>query len=366
MIPFHPHLPFRGVVRYPRAGGEDGITNKTMVHSLIMKTLQTLSLALFAAACFQGCDNGNSKQAAAGSGQKRLHLAFVANSPGEYWAVVNLGCDIAAQQLGDVDVDFRYPTEATVEAQEQIINNLLASGVDGIAVSPIDAEKQTGFLDSVAAKTLLVCADSDAQKSKRVSYIGTDNVAAGAQAANLIKEALPEGGKIALFVGYANAQNTKDRVQGIRDGLAGSKIEIVETLEDGQKSAAAEKNVGDALAKHSDLAGAVGISGYHGPALLTALKAGNKAGQVKIVCFDDNSDTLAGIVAGNIHGTIAQKPFQIGKQTIVHMDKYLRGDKTQLADSKIFTASRTLTKENIDHYIAEQRNISFYLKDKSQ
>lgn len=332
-----------------------------------MKKLLILSLTLCAVALFQGCDNndGGAKPAASG-GQKRLHLAFVANSPGEYWAIVNLGCDIAAQQQGDVDMDFRYPAEPTVEAQEQIINSLLASGVDGIAVSPIDAEKQAGFLDSVAAKTLLVCADSDAQKTKRVSYIGTDNVAAGAQAAELIKEALPEGGKIALFVGYGHAQNTMDRIEGIRKGLAGSKVEIVDTIEDGQKSATAEKNTGEALKKHADLAGVVGISGYHGPALRTGLRQAQKIGQVKIVCFDDNGDTLAGIVAGDIHGTVAQKPFQIGKQTIVQMDKYLRGDKTQLSSAGIFTASRTLTKTNVDSYIAEQRNISYYLKDKSQ
>lgn len=330
-----------------------------------MKTKLLLALALCTAALFQGCDNGDSN-AQSSSGQKKLHVAFVANSPGEYWAIVNLGCDIAAQQQGDVDVDFRFPTETTVEAQQQIVNNLLASSIDGIAISPIDAEKQTDFLNSVAAKTLLVCADSDAQKSKRVSYIGTDNVAAGTQAAELIKAALPEGGKIAVFVGYANAQNTMDRVQGIKKGLEGSKVEIVGTMEDSQKSAGAEKNAADALTKHADLAGVVGISGYHGPALRTAVRKAEKLGKVKIVCFDDNSDTLAGIVAGDIYGTIAQKPFQIGKQTIVQMDKYLRGDKTQLSQTKIYTASRALTKTNVDNYIVEQKNIAFFLKDKGQ
>jgi ribose transport system substrate-binding protein len=330
----------------------------------MMKQLLLLLLAVCAAAIFPGCANKDS-QTPDSAGQKRLHLAFVANSPGEYWSIVNLGCDIAAQQLGDVDVDFRYPAQPTIEAQQQILSNLLAAGVDGIAISPIDTEQQTGFLNTIAARTLLVCADSDAASSKRVSYIGTDNVAAGAQAADLIKEALPSGGKIALFVGYATAQNTKDRVQGLETGLAGSNVQIVETLEDGQNSSAAEKNVGQALARHPDLAGVIGISGYHGPALLAALRAAQQAGKVKIVCFDDNTDTLAGIVAGDIYGTIAQKPFQIGKETIVHMGQYLRGDQAKLSAGNIFTASRALTQSNVEHHIAQQRNIAVFLKDKS-
>ncbi len=345
-------------------GGDGRFTTKPHAPIAIMKKLRLLLLAVGTAAIFQGCTNKDSHTPDPAV-QKRLHLAFVANSPGEYWAIVNLGCDIAAQQLGDVDVDFRYPAQPTIEAQQQILTNLLAAGVDGIAISPIDAEKQTAFLNTIAAETLLVCADSDAGNSKRVSYIGTDNVAAGTQAADLIKEALPNGGKIALFVGYATAQNTKDRVQGIETGLAGSNIQIVETLEDGQKSSAAEKNAGQAMARHPDLAGVIGISGYHGPALLAALRAAHQAAKVKIVCFDDNTDTLAGIVAGDIYGTIAQKPFQIGKQTIVHMGQYLRGDQTKLSGGNIFTASRALTQSNVEHHIAQQRNISVFLKDKS-
>jgi len=330
-----------------------------------MKNLHFIAMGLCAATFLSGCDQKSDSTSSGNPGAKRLHLAFVANSPGEYWAIVNLGCNIAAQQLGDVDLDFRYPNETTVEAQQIIVSNLLAAGVDGIAISPINPDKQTEFLNGIAAKTLLVCADSDAAGSKRVGYIGTDNVAAGTQAAEMIKQALPEGGKIAVFVGYSGAQNTKDRIQGIKSGLSGSKIQIVEIMEDGQQSPAAGENVAKTLAKHTDLAGVIGLSGYHGPALLKALREAGKVGQVKIVCFDDNTDTLKAIVAGEIYGTVAQKPFQIGKQTVVQMEKYLRGDKAQLTGGKIFTVSRPLNQENVEHHIAQQRNIAVFLSDKS-
>jgi ribose transport system substrate-binding protein len=321
-----------------------------------------LILALCVVALFQGCDN-KSSGTANGASQKKLRLAFVANTADEYWAIVHLGCDYATRLLGDVDLDFRFPAEHTAKAQQEILSDLVAGGVDGIAISPIDAENQMDFLNNIAAKTLLVCADSDAQKSKRACYIGTDNVAAGRQAAELLKAALPQGGKIILFVGYPNAQNTKDRIQGIQNGLTGSNIQIVDTLADDHKSPIAQKNAEDALAKYPDLAGMVGIYGYHGPAILTAVRSAGKVGQVKIVCFDEDSDTLAGIAAGDIYGTVVQKPLKIGWQVIVSMDKYLRGDKTQLADGKILTSSRVLTKDDVAFFQEERKTMLLKLQD---
>lgn len=327
-----------------------------------MKKLPLCILTLCVVALFQGCNNDNNGTANNAS-QKKLRLAFVANTADDYWSIVQLGCDYATRQLGDVDLNFRFPADHTAKAQQEVLSDLVAGGVDGIAISPIDAENQTDFLNSIATNTLLFCADSDAEKSKRACYIGTDNVAAGKQAAELIKAALPQGGKIVLFVGYPNAQNTKERIQGIQSGLAGSNIQIIDTLADEHKSPIAQKNSEDALAKYPDLAGMVGIYGYHGPAILTAVRGAGKAGQVKIVCFDDDSDTLAGIAAGDIYGTIVQKPLEIGWQAIVCMDKYLRGDKTQLVDGKFLIPSRPLTKDNVGNFLAERKALFLHLKD---
>jgi ribose transport system substrate-binding protein len=316
----------------------------------ILKRLHLILLVFVGAALLQGCGDQSGGTAAVAP-QKKMRLAFVANTANEYWSVVQLGCDFAAKQLGDVDLEFRFPAERTVAAQQELLSALVAQGMDGIAISPIDAESQTESLNSIAAKTLLVCADSDAEKSKRLCYIGTDNVAAGRQAAELLKAALPQGGKVVVFVGYPNAQNTKDRIQGLQAGLAGANLQIVATISDDHKTPVAQQNVAEALAKYPDVAGMVGIYSYHGPAILTAVRGAGKAGQVKIVCFDEDSDTLAGIAAGDIYGTVVQQPLMIGSQTITRMGNYLRGDKTQLAAGKIYIAVKVLTtKEEVESF----------------
>jgi ribose transport system substrate-binding protein len=292
-----------------------------------MKKFLPFILALCVVAFCQSCGKDN-KGTANNPSPKRWRLAFVTNTKNDFWATVRNGCERAAQNLGDVNVDFRFFTNSTVEAQQEILSALVASGVNGIAISPIDADKQTDFLNQIAAKTLLVCVDSDAAKSKRVCFIGSDNVAAGKQAADLLKAALPQGGKVILCVGYTNAQNAQDRIQAIQTGLTGSNIQIIDTLADSTKTDVAQKNAQDALAKHPDLAGMVGLYSYNGPAILAAVRAAGKAGKVKIVCFDDDTATLDGIAAGDIYGTVVQISTRIGYETVKRMDKYLGGDKT--------------------------------------
>lgn len=314
-----------------------------------MKKNIYLLLTLLIAGLFAGCDRqaANPKNS---TPSNKLKLGFVGRQANDYWSLVRFGCDTAVVTLGDVELDFRTPTGRTAADQNQVLSNLVASGVQAIAISPINGDEQAAVVNSVPTNILLVCADNDAGQSRRAAYIGTDNVAAGVQAAGLLKTALPQGGKVALLVGSATAQNARDRIEGIKTGLTGSGIEIVETLVDNMSPTAAFENAQKTLAAHTDLAGLVGLYSYDGPAILSAVRGAGKAKQVKIVCFDAQKDTLDGIAAGEIFGTIVQNPYKIGNRTVELMTKYLRGDKTALAAGKIHISSQIVTVENVADY----------------
>lgn len=260
--------------------------------------------------------------------KKKIRLAFVTNNPSSFWTIARAGTQDAAKELPDVEVDFRIPASGSAAEQQQILDDLLAKGVSGIAVSPVDPANQTEMLNKVAAQTLLVCHDSDAPDSKRACYVGTDNVAAGVEAAKLLKEALPNGGKIMIFVGTLDAQNAKERYQGIRQELQGSSIEIIDVRTDETDRVRAQKNVEDTLVKYPDVVCLVGLWSYNGPAILNAVTSAGKIGQVKIVCFDEEDQTLAGVASGAIYGTVVQQPYEFGKQAILLMARYVNGDKT--------------------------------------
>jgi ribose transport system substrate-binding protein len=323
-----------------------------------MKKNQFLLVALcaaLAAGCGKNSGGDNSSNGTAAS-SKKLKLAFVSNNAANFWSFARAGCDAAAKELGDVDVDFRITQDGSSATQRQILDDLVAKGTDGIAVSVNDPDNQTEFLNKVAGQTLLVCCDSDAAKSQRVAYIGTDNEAAGEQAGALIKEALPNGGKIMLFVGHSDSQNAIERSGGIKKALEGSNVQIIDIRTDDTDAVRAQKNAEDTLVKYPDIAGLVGLWNYNGPAILNAVRGAGKTGAVKIICFDDEADTLAGIASGDIYGTVVQNPFKFGEQSVTLMDKYLHGDKSQLT-GKIFIPTREIKKDNVADYQAEVKKI---------
>jgi ribose transport system substrate-binding protein len=317
-----------------------------------MKKIQLLIIALCIVAFLPGCGKKEEAQqstdnAAAPAPAKKWKLAFVSNNASPFWTIARAGCDDAAKELGNVDVDFRIPSSGGAAEQQQILDDLLAKGVDGIAASPIDPANETDFLNKVASQTLFITTDSDAPNTKRVCYIGTDNVVAGVEAGKLIKEVLPDGGKIMIFVGTLDAQNAKDRYAGIKQELAGSKIEIIDVRTDETDRSRAQRNVEDTLVKYPDVAGLVGLWSYNGPAILNAVKGAGKVGAVKIVCFDEEDETLAGVADGSIYGTIVQQPYEFGKQAITKMAQYLGGDTNALAGGRQIVPTLSIKKDSV-------------------
>ena len=329
-----------------------------------LQKFSLFSVAIAAALALTSCGQKETPANGGGTGggsapvaKKKLKLAFVSNNAATFWTIARSGCEEAEKTLGNVSVDFRIPSTGSAAEQQQLLDDLVAKGVDGIAVSPINPANQTDFLNKIAAQTLLICTDSDAAASKRVCYIGTDNFAAGVEAGKLIKEVLPNGGKIMVFVGYADAQNAKDRFGGIKKELEGSKVEIMDLRTDDTDTVRAQKNAEDTLVTHPDVACLVGLYSYNGPAILNAVRASGKKGQVKIVCFDENDETLEGVASGDIYGTVVQQPYEFGKQAITKMAQHLGGDKTALAGGQQIVPTKSLKKDDIAGFQANLKKI---------
>ena len=285
---------------------------------------------------------------------ENLKLAFVTNNTSDFWTIARKGTEKADAELNDVTVEFRVPPDGTAAEQKRLLDDLLAKGIQGIAVSPVDPENQTQTLNEIAKRVLVVTQDSDAPASDRAFYVGTDNVEAGRVAGGLIKEALPQGGKIMLFVGKLDARNAQERLQGIREALRGSNIEILDVRTDDTDRVRAKSNVSDTLVRHPDVVGLVGLWSYNGPAILNAVQDVNKAGQVKIIAFDEESETLMGVKQGAIYATVVQQPFEFGYQAIKLMQQYLKGDKSAIpANKQIFIPTLVVKQDNVDEFTAK-------------
>jgi ribose transport system substrate-binding protein len=295
--------------------------------------------------------------AAPGLAQEKT-LAFVVNVPADFWKFARVGTEKADAELDNYKVEFYIPGEMSAAAQKKILEDLLAKGIAGVAISPVNPDDSTAILNEVASKALLFTHDADAPNSNRVMYIGTDNVAAGRQAGELMKKALPEGGKAMLFVGTMDAANARERTQGIKEAIEGSNIEIIDIRTDGGDQTKAKANAEDTLSKYPDIDLLVGLWAYNTPQIYNAVKAAGKEGQVKIVGFDEDQQTLRGIKAGDILGTVVQQPYEFGYQSIKKMAAYLDGDHSVVPENKLdIVPTQIIDASNVDDFTAKVREI---------
>jgi ribose transport system substrate-binding protein len=311
-----------------------------------------MSGLLIACLLLAGCNRTATNEGGAGGKQHRV--AFVTNNASDYWTIARKGTEKADAELPNVSVEFRIDSDGTAAEQQRIVDDLLAKGIEGIAISPVDPANQTPLINNAAAKALILTQDSDAPSSNRACYIGTDNVAAGRQAGELVKEALPQGGKIMVFVGVLDAANAQQRYQGLKEALQGSNVQIVDVRTDNTDRVRAKSNAADTLVSQPDVALMVGLWAYNGPAILGAVKDAGKVGKVKIVCFDEDDETLSGIKDGAIYATVVQQPYEFGYRSIQMMSKILDGDRSMIPESKqIFVPTKSIKKDNVDAFTVE-------------
>jgi ribose transport system substrate-binding protein len=312
-----------------------------------------------AAGAGAGCTKKKTQEGEGASGTapaKMVKLAFVTNNTSEFWKIAAAGVH-KYEKEAKVQVDIKLPPNGTPEDQNQILQNLSSQGYDSIAVSVIAPNDQTALLNKIAEKSQLITFDSDAAKSNRLLYIGTNNYQAGKALGKEIVKLLPRGGKIAVFVGTFSADNAAQRLKGIEDSIAGAGIQIVDKREDNTDRAKARANVEDIVNANRDLSLVVGLYNYNGTAIAAALQGLGKKGKVLAAVFDEDDGTLDGIAAGSIQATVVQKPFQFGYLASKWMHDLAvnpAAAKAALpADHAIDTGVDVITKENVAPFRAQ-------------
>jgi len=285
---------------------------------------------------------------------EKKHLYFVPNGAVDFWKLSEAGIKKAQAELPNYVLSLKYPEQSSAAIQDRLLDDLVANGAAGIMVSSVDPKTQTEALDRVAGQTLLLTTDSDATASKRAFYIGSSNVLAGHQAGEILKKALPNGGKCIAFAGLPGADNARERMQGIRETIAGTKIEILDVRADDMDQARAKRNVEDTLTARRDVNCLIGVYAYNAPEIYLALKESGDAGKITVVGFDNDQATLAGVKDGTIAGTVVQQPYEWGYQGMKDMARYLEGDKSFIPpNGLIIIPTQIIDKSNVDEFWAK-------------
>lgn len=306
-----------------------------------------------------------------GCGEKkaeRSKFAVVTTGVASFWDICKIGAEKAGEDL-DVDVEVLMPNGGV--EQKSKMEDLLSRGVDGIAAAVIDPVNQSEFFDEVAERVEFITMDTDAPNSKRKVYIGVDNYDAGRMCGQLVKEALPEGGQVVLFIGRLEQDNSKRRRQGVIDELLdrspdpsrhdapgapvkGAKYTVLATLTDQFDRAKGKANAEDMLTKYPKVGCMVGLFAYNPPLILEALSQAKRLKTVKVVAFDEDPVTLQAIVDGTVHGTVVQNPYEYGYQSVKVLKALSEGDDSMIpADKFINIPARQIRKDTVSEFWAD-------------
>ncbi|MCG8448779.1 MAG: substrate-binding domain-containing protein [Pirellulales bacterium] len=268
-------------------------------------------------------------------------VIFVTGGSDDFWQLTVKGAEAASREY-NAELKVEMPSHGEGLAQQQhILVGLNAEEIDGVALSPLDAEGQTRLINLLAKKTNVVTFDSDAPLSERQCYVGTSNYRAGQICNDLVSEAIPEGGKIAVFLSNLTKNNMVERKAGYEENeaklSASAKEEdvspswqTVEYMIDEGNLEKTEENILQALKKHRNLACLVGMNGYHGPILLKVLREAGQLGKIKLVVFDEANETLDGISSGDIYATVVQDPYMYGYEAVRMLTSLHNGKSREL------------------------------------
>ena len=303
---------------------------------------------------------GASTQASGGTGgvNKKVKLGIIAKSiSNAVFQAAHSGAQDAARELGpkygvDVEVEIRTPTDEDPQKQAEAIEALVRAGVDGIAISCSEANTVTPAIDRAVGRGVqVVCFDSDAAKSKRFAYYGTDDTTCGQRVMSELAKFMGDKGTVAILAGNQSAPNLQARVAAVREEL--KKHPNMKELNDGkgvfyhqetpEKAAEAVANAQNA---NPGIEGWAMVGGW--PLFTTnALKW--EPGKVKVVSVDALPAQLGYLKSGHVQLLLAQDCYGWGHKSVdLLLDKIV--NKKDPPNQKVIDPLTAVTKENADEY----------------
>jgi len=294
--------------------------------------------------------NGSPAGAARPAGRKPVFV-MVPKGVHPYFEPVYRGFTDAAARYGVVS-EIDAPPRFDVALQVKVIEDLIARGVSGIAISANDDKGLVAVVhDAAQAGIKVITFDAPAPSSEALTYIGTDNESAGYEAGKRMATAMEGRGTIAILQGGLDATNLNLRTRGFRRALAEAApaVRIVGVIDEGGDFAESVNQTEAVLAAHPSLTAIFSVSAEGAPAAAAVIKRQGRAGRVLVAGFDDLGDTLQGIRVGLISFCVVQNTYRMGWLSIQRLLDAVAGRPLpQVIDTGVVFVDR----KNLDTYKA--------------
>ena len=277
---------------------------------------------------------------------KKIGLALsTLNNP--FFVSLRDGAQKAADQAGVQLVVADGANDSARQADE--IANFITQQLSVMLVNPTDSDAVIPSVQKANdAKIPVIALDRASNGGALVSFIASNNVVAGRDAAQLLLEAVPQGAKVAMLVGVPGASAARDRGQGFTDALAdktmNSKGATLVTQQVANFDRGQALNVmQNILTANPDIAGVFCQNDEMALGAVQAIKARGLSDKVAIVGIDGSPDAITAIKAGEMYATVAQQPDVMGQLGVASAVEILNG---QTPPKQIDVPLKTVTKAN--------------------
>jgi len=279
---------------------------------------------------------------------KIVLISHIKTNP--YWVNIKEGAERAAKERGAV-IEFLGPTTASTEEGLKLFDMATSAKVSGIITYVQEEGKYKNKINNAIEKGIpVVTIDSDEEDSKRIAYVGTDNILAGQAAGEEMIKQIGTEGKVAVVMGGKDVKNQKERVEGFTNYItSNSNLKIVDKDSSDAMLLESEIITRKILIRNDNSINALFCtSALDGIGAAKAIKDLNDKGKVKIICFDDLEETLNNIKNGLVTATIVQKSDEMGYKAVnIIMDKI---EKKPYGGQKLLIDVKVINQANISTY----------------
>ncbi len=292
-----------------------------------MKQLTAIALCLLA---LTACN----RDTASDDGRRTVALVLkTLNHP--FFVDMRRGAQEAADRLGVTLQVQAAEREIDVDKQMQIVENMLQTGIDVLAITPSGSREIVAALaKATTANVPIVIVDTrldpkaaaDAGVQPR-TFIGSDNYEGGKLAGEYVVTLTRGKARIGILEGIPGHETGDSRLRGFRDAVARAPgITVVAS-----QPANWERDQGfnvfqNMLQAHGDIDTVFAASDLMALGAIEAIAAAGKTGTIHVVGFDALDDARTAIAAGTMAASVAQFPFEMGKAAVESAVKLMNGE----------------------------------------
>lgn len=285
-----------------------------------------------------------------------------------YWQSAAAGFSHAASQM-KVRTDVVGPDSYDPKAQQQAFEDAVHKKATGILISVADPDLLKDDIDrAIASGIPVITMDSDAPRSKRLFFIGTNNYQAGLEGGQRLAKELGGKGNVVVFT-MPTQPNLEERLRGYRDGIANTQIKISRIVDIQGDPRVAFDTTTAILGKDRDkVNGFVCLEAQAGKEVATVL-SNNSVKDKVVMAFDTDPDTLQWIRKGVIAATISQKPYTMAFVGLQMLDNLHHHQVKDLAEdwakdsfspipAFVDTGSSLVDKSNVDAFAEASKSMT--------